>query len=170
MKHFYFIVTFVFLFSCCKNGQTIKDNDNNQIPADFYFEIHFGRPKSNLNTDNFNTKNSLFQRGYSNGDTSIRINLTAQETQKIYLSFFTNDFLKLPEEVDQDTFLNKGIDMTDISLFSNGQLKKVRCFNYEILPQTNELDRFENVKKTILGIITSKQNYKSLKPSDLIGI
>lgn len=141
-----------------------------KVPADFYFEMEFGDPKRNCNTDKFNSKTARFQRRYSYGDTAITIQLSDQEMEGIYLSFIQNDFFNLPETLMQDTFLGKGVDMTDISFFNSKQLKKVRCFNYESLPQTEELNRFGRIKKCILNGLNSKPNYRSLMPSNLVGL
>ena len=160
----------IFLFSCADNVQAVKEMDKSTVPGDFYFEMEYGEPDCNCSTDRFDSRTAMFSRRYSGGDTTILVELSEQDIQKIYSSFLKYDFLKLPNRVEQDTILDKGVRITRILFFANGQLKPVECSYYANLPLTKEISKFQNIRQAITGILDSKPNYRSLKRSDLVGL
>lgn len=142
-------VAIIFMILACGKEKIIYNN------LDFGYEF--------LN-DSYNSQTGTFIRKYANDTISIKIQLNADEKEKIITSFYENDFLHLPKEINciehgsypiisQTVFLGKNMKTYQFS-GDRGYF----CFKGK---------RFSNIITTIVSIIENKPEIKNLEVSDI---
>ncbi|MGX5685049.1 hypothetical protein ACWKWW_10815 [Chryseobacterium cucumeris] len=115
-------------------------------------------------TDTYDSKTGLFTRNYDSDSTTIKVNLTREENEKILKAFSENGFENLPSIIDCSMWGHNPKIYDKLSLNN---------INVEYIHNTDEGwfchngKKFSRINKTIQGIIFNKNEVKKLELSTI---
>lgn len=136
-----------------------------EIPIDFYFVIEDG------GNDYYDSQNNSFHRKYVRGEKIVKVKLTKDEKEKIYLLILKNKFFKMPTKFEPNDKNN--IVITDpgflqsILIKANGKNKLV-SYNTGFTSDKNDKNAkpFLDLYNVIWGILYKKEGIKKMPKSD----
>ena len=138
-----------------------------QIPADFFFRIEFNKDHI------YDSSDSTLNRSYNAHDTTLKLNMTSEEVLEIYYEMLKNNFFNLPQEIPLTVApVGPAEEIVRITTFT-GIKEKAKLKNHVMFNRlwtqldTNLAKNFNNVHDLIVKILTQKDTYKKLRPSDI---
>lgn len=155
-----FAMFIIFGFDVIKKDPLIVKQE---IPADFNFTIHDGA------NDGYNSQYNSFYRNYNDGEKTVKVELTREEKEKIYLYIEKVNFFEMPTE-----FKAKGIIEIKnpsfkevIVVYANGK-KSFVSYNDGYTNDLNDKNAkpFLDLYKMIWDILYKKKEINELPKSD----
>ncbi len=135
------------------------------IAEDFYFVITDGR------SDSYNSKTGVFVREYSEYEKTLKIELTKEDKDKIYLVINEIKFFEMPNNFEPRERIVQIKDpgcIKSIVIYSGGKLKNV-SYNTGFTSEKNKkrAKHFFRLYDMIWEVLKSKDELKNLPVSDI---
>ena len=157
----FYITLLMLLFAF---GQCNFKSEPDHYPSDFTFRIE-GSP------DHYDSETQIYERGYTNGPSSVKVSLTEKELQAIFEDFQNFEFFTFPEEFEceENNLFTQPSSTTVINVTYNSKSKRsANTSGCKFKTHRTNSDNFNRLARKIWQILGSKKEIKNMAKTDIM--
>lgn len=137
------------------------------FPSDFNFSLRFGPFKDHK----INTFDSTYKTVCGDNDTVVKAIFTHKEMLEIYRTLIKNNYLRLPDTIEEHPFCQMPCCDYDLEVTMNS---KKKCSHFLCGPcdrsKDTNVQRFDSIQMMIIGTLLSKPEIRKLPRTNRLAL